>query len=165
MLGYKLKHPFGVKKHGTAIILVGATGTGKTGFVEMLFDKAFGSNYVVKGASNRDVTTGLFNGFLEGKFLVQLDDSTGNKSFVQGTRFKQLITENKMMIRSQGHTSEANNNLMMLFTMNGDLARYLEHPDNEIPRSYQVQSLYSKNASFLFYSLFSHHSLKLYDGN
>lgn len=68
ILGFKLKHPFEVEKLGKALLFIGAAGIGKTMFFHNLFGLAFGKEYCVQGASNLDVTTGLFNNFLEGWF-------------------------------------------------------------------------------------------------
>jgi hypothetical protein len=61
ILGFKLKHPFEVEKLGKAFLFIGAAGVGKTIFFHNLFGLAFGKEYCIQGATNRDVTTGLFN--------------------------------------------------------------------------------------------------------
>jgi hypothetical protein len=124
ILGFKLKHPFEVEKLGKALLFIGAAGIGKTMFFDNLFGLAFGKDFCVQGATNRDVTTGLFNDYLEGKFVVQLDDSAGNKSMVQTSRFKSLITEEDTVYRGRGHTVNRKHNMFFVMTMNPeDLAR------------------------------------------
>jgi hypothetical protein len=66
----------------------------------------------------------MFNNYLEGKFVVQLDDSAGNMSMVQTTRFKGLITEENTVYRSRGSTVNRKHNMFFVMTMNPeDFAR------------------------------------------
>ena len=117
-IGFKLLHPFEVKKLSRAIVCVGSAGIGKTSFFEELFSRVFGEKYVLKGATNRDVTTGLFNQYMSNKFIVELDDSGGYKSLVQSARFKSLITEDTITKRSPSSTTMMKNHMMLLFNLN-----------------------------------------------
>ena len=163
ILGFKLKHPFEVDKLGKALLFIGAAGVGKTMFFDNLFGLAFGKEYCVQGATNRDVTTGLFNNYLEGKFVVQLDDSAGNRSMVQTTRFKGLITEENTVFRSRGSTVNRKHNMFIVMTMNPeDFARAPISPGDRRFVICNSSARYQDNAKYfdrLYHCLATHWQL------
>jgi len=105
------------KKKGTALVVKGLKGAGKSIIVEELLNKIFGYLYIVVSQSEQVV--GKFNLHLHGKLLLVLEEAVwaGDKS-AEGT-LKSMITANDFVLEGKGTNAEKSESFFrMIFLSN-----------------------------------------------
>lgn len=101
------------KRLGTATILRGNEGIGK-GMIVQTLGKIYGSNYFFHPSSARDVV-GEFNGLLENKFLVFLDECVWGGDKREEGKLKALITEETITINKKGKDQMVRQNCSIFY--------------------------------------------------
>jgi hypothetical protein len=92
------------KKKGTALVVKGGKGTGKSIILEKLLKEIFGYTYIK--IDKAEQITGKFNQHLQGKLFVVLEEAiwAGDKT-AEGT-LKSMITDTQFIIEGKGTNAE-----------------------------------------------------------
>lgn len=98
MFALKLLDPYNFRPE-QALVLFGVEGSGKTKWLELLFNKLF--NHTAYLSSSYAGITGKFNKRLMGKVIVQLDDGGARMTPKIAETFKKLITEPTLEIEGK----------------------------------------------------------------
>ena len=104
-------------KAGTALVLVGLPGIGKSFLGEHFLIPIIGSHSVTTSSADRAVQG--FNALFDNKIYVQCDEAISSKQRVTAARLKSLITDPTLVIEPKGiDPYEKPNHMRMLFTSN-----------------------------------------------
>jgi hypothetical protein len=106
------------EKAGTALVLRGAQGSGKT-IVGKIFGSLLGEHYTLVGDPR--YVTGRFNAHLMNRLLLQLDEATWGGDHVATGKLKDLVTGDYQTIEFKGKEPvSVRNYLRLLITSNND---------------------------------------------
>ena len=98
-----------IRKPGKVIVLVGENGTGKSTFAR-LFGNLFGEHYTA--ISDKKRVVGNFNGSLQGKLLVNIDDTLFRNDHTGQDILKFLVTEETFIVNEKWKAEENIKNFM-----------------------------------------------------
>lgn len=121
-----LKFPH--KKPGTALVLVGVEGAGKTFLGERVIGKIVGPNHY--GQTNSVTTlTHNFNTIIDNKVFIQCDEAIHSYQRDVASRLKSIITDENMIIEPKGvNAYKKPNHMRFLFTSNEENAAIFISP-------------------------------------
>lgn len=88
-----------IRDEGNMLVLGG--GTGKTSFFDWLMNHIIGEKYCYSIANNADLY-GNFNGFMEGKLLVVVEEANGDANFKNNDILKAKLTQKKQSVNKKG---------------------------------------------------------------
>lgn len=110
------------KKPGTALVLVGVEGAGKTFLGEHIIQKIVGSQHA--GNTNSVATlTHNFNTIIDNKIFFQCDEAIHSYQRDTASRLKSIITDENMIIEPKGVNSYRKpNHMRLMFTSNEENA-------------------------------------------
>jgi Family of unknown function (DUF5906) len=121
-----ISHMINGRKMKTALYFKSQEGTGKGIFISFLYNKVLGRRITLV-TSNPSCLTGSFNGELEGKILLILEElrcATASEWNVMSNRLKAYITEETIDITEKYKSSyNADNNLNIILVSNHDAVR------------------------------------------
>lgn len=118
VLGW-LAHIFQEPAHktGTALVLVGEPGVGKSFLGEHFLVPIIGSHAVVTGSIDRAMSG--FNALFDNRIFVQCDEAISNRQRLVAAKMKALITDPSIIIEPKGVDPFAKpNHMRFLFTSN-----------------------------------------------
>ncbi|HSW70606.1 MAG TPA: primase-helicase family protein [Gammaproteobacteria bacterium] len=105
------------KKAGTALVLVGLPGIGKSFLGEHFLIPIIGSHSVTTSSADRAAQG--FNALFDNKIYVQCDEAISSRQRITAARLKSLITDPTLIIEPKGiDPYEKPNHMRMLFTSN-----------------------------------------------
>lgn len=87
-----------IRDEGNMLVLGG--GTGKTTFFDWVMNFIIGEKYCYSIANNADLY-GSFNGFMEGKLLVVVEEANGDANFKNNDVLKAKLTQKKQSINKK----------------------------------------------------------------
>jgi hypothetical protein len=96
-MAHKLQFPN--KNTGVCLVMVGAQGSGKDSFVDLL-EKLMGRELVHRTA-NMDDVFGTYNGGIKKTCLLQFDETSGKDSYANKEKIKNLITATSININEK----------------------------------------------------------------
>lgn len=110
------------KKPGTALVLVGVEGAGKTFLGEMVLGKIIGPAHY--GQTNSVTTlTHNFNTIIDNKIFIQCDEAVHSYQKDVASRLKSIITDEKFIVEPKGINAYIKpNHMRFLFTSNEEAA-------------------------------------------
>lgn len=110
------------KKPGTALVLVGVEGAGKTFLGEHVLGKIIGPNHY--GQTNSVSTlTHNFNTIIDNKIFIQCDEAVHSYQKDVASRLKSIITDEKFIVEPKGINAYIKpNHMRFLFTSNEEAA-------------------------------------------
>lgn len=92
------------QKKGTALVIKGKKGAGKSDIVEKLLYKIFGYTYIK--VDKAEQVTGKFNAHLQGKLLLVLEEAVWAGDKVSEGTLKSMITDTQFVIEGKGTNAE-----------------------------------------------------------
>lgn len=107
------------QKSSTAIILKSKQGFGKDTLIDMI-EKMLGSSYILRTAEMDDIF-GSYNIGLRDKLLLQLNEVEGRDGFSNKEKIKNIITEDKTIIREKYISAYDQKNYLRLFILSNNL--------------------------------------------
>lgn len=107
------------KKPGTAIILKSKQGFGKDTLIDFV-EKMIGTEHVLRTAEMDDIF-GNYNVGLRDKLLLQLNEVEGKDGFSNKEKIKNIITEDKTIIREKYISAYDQKNYLRLFILSNNL--------------------------------------------
>lgn len=88
-----------IRDEGNMLVLGG--GTGKTSFFEWVMNKIIGDKYCYSISNNADLYNS-FNGFMEGKLLIVVEEANGEANFKNNDALKARTTQKKQSVNKKG---------------------------------------------------------------
>ena len=138
------------EKPGTALVLVGVQGAGKTFLGEQIVGKIIGPSHYAQINSITKLTD-KFNTVIDNKVFLQCDESIHSYQKDIANRLKSIITDEQLVIEPKGINSFAKpNHLHLLFTSNDETAAMFIDP-TPYERRFTVLKVSSKYAMNLEY--------------
>lgn len=108
------------EKPGTALVLVGAQGAGKTFLGEQVIGPIIGDGHYVQ-MNSIDSLTSKFNNIADNKLFIQCDEATHSYQKETAAKLKSIITDKMVTIEPKGINSyKKPNHMHFLFTSNDD---------------------------------------------
>lgn len=106
------------EKPGTALVLVGPQGAGKTFLGEQVLGKIIGGGHYVQMNSIESLTS-KFNSIADNKLFIQCDEAMHSYQKDVASKLKSIITDESVMIEPKGINSyKKPNHMHFLFTSN-----------------------------------------------
>lgn len=116
------------KKPGTALVLVGVQGAGKTFLGERVMGAIIGKSHYSQ-ISNVARLTDKFNTTIDNRILVQCDEAVHNYQKDVASRLKSIITDESVTIEPKGVNAYAKpNHMHLIFTSNEETAALFIDP-------------------------------------
>lgn len=110
------------KKPGTALVLVGVQGAGKTFLGERVMGAIIGPSHYVQ-INNVAKLTDKFNTAIDNRVLVQCDEAVHNYQKDVASRLKSIITDENLVIEPKGvNAYQKPNHMHLIFTSNEETA-------------------------------------------
>ena len=110
------------RKPGTALVLVGVQGAGKTFLGEQVLGKIIGPSHYLQ-TNNVARLTANFNTSIDNKVLVQCDEAVHNYQKDVASRLKSIITDEQVIIEPKGVNAYSKpNHMHLIFTSNEETA-------------------------------------------
>lgn len=110
------------KKPGTALVLVGVQGAGKTFLGEEVLGKIIGNSHYAQ-INNVSRLTDKFNTTIDNRVFVQCDEAVHNYQKDVSSRLKSIITDGSMTIEPKGVNAYTKpNHIHLMFTSNEETA-------------------------------------------
>lgn len=143
------------KKPGTALVLVGVQGAGKTFVGEHIIRPLVGARHSV-AIHSASTLTDKFNTIIDNKIFVQCDEAIHQHEKVTAQTLKKVITDDTIQIEPKNvNAYHKPNHMRVLFTSNNeDRAIFIDASDNE--RRFTVAKVSTKRAKDLEYWTFMH---------
>lgn len=111
-----MQHPS--KKPGTALVLVGEQGAGKSYLGECIMRQIIGETHSTS-ANDINALVSQFNKLAENRLFLQVDESTSSGSRAAADKLKSIISDNSIQIEPKGiDRYAAPNHMRILFTSN-----------------------------------------------
>lgn len=106
-----------IRDEGNWLIMGG--GTGKTTFMDWIMSKVIGEKYCYTLSNNADLY-GSFNGFMEGKLLIAVEEVNGDSNFKNSDVLKAKLTQKKITVNKKSIEAYSVNDYSrhILFTNN-----------------------------------------------
>lgn len=105
-------------KPGTALVLVGEAGAGKSFLGEGIMRPIIGDNHSAQ-AADIGALVSQFNKLAENRLFLQVDESTTSGSRAAADKLKSIISDKNVLITPKGiDTYQAPNHMRLLFTSN-----------------------------------------------
>lgn len=143
------------KKPGTALVLVGPQGAGKTFLGEHILGKIIGQSHYTQ-INNITTLTDKFNTIIDNRILVQCDEAIHSYQKDVASRLKSIISDGYMTIEPKGVNSyKKPNHMHLLFTSN-DEHRALFIDSSPYERRFTVMKVSARRAMDLDYWSFMH---------
>ncbi len=117
-LAWKLQNP--LCKHGVNLVLFGPKGTGKSTLGELTIDM-LGRKYAMSISSDKHLL-GRFNGHLEGKVMLLVDEALFDKNPAVGCKYKDLTTKETMQLERNGIDARTVANMLSFIVTSNRLA-------------------------------------------
>lgn len=138
-------------KSGTALVLVGIPGCGKSSLGSKIFDPIIGFRHMTTTNSISSMVTGFNSGF-QAKVFIQCDEAAGGGTgLLEANQLKAFITDKTYGFTAKGKdTNTMPNAARVLFTAN-DEKNALNLMDGERDRRYSILKVnpkYAKNVEF-----------------
>lgn len=116
------------KKPGTALVLVGVQGAGKTFLGERVMGEIIGPSHYVQ-INNVAKLTDKFNTAIDNRILVQCDEAVHNYQKDVASRLKSIITDENLVIEPKGvNAYQKPNHMHLIFTSNEETAALFIDP-------------------------------------
>lgn len=113
-------------KPGTALVLIGPQGAGKTFMGEQVLGAIIGDSHYVQ-LNSIDGLTSKFNNIATNRILIHCDEATHNYQRDTAAKLKSVITDRSLTIEPKGINSyKAPNHTHILFTSNEDNAVFID---------------------------------------
>jgi hypothetical protein len=143
------------KKPGTALVLVGAQGAGKTFLGEHVLGRIIGTSHYVQMNSIESLTN-KFNQIADNKIFVQCDEAVHSYQKDVAARLKSIITDETMTVEPKNvNAFKKPNHMHFLFTSNEEqTAIFIDPTPHE--RRFTVQKVSNVRAGDLEYWTFMH---------
>ena len=110
------------RKPGTALVLVGVQGAGKTFLGEKVMGEIIGRSHYVQ-INNVAKLTDKFNTAIDNRVLVQCDEAVHNYQKDVASRLKSIITDENLVIEPKGvNAYQKPNHMHLIFTSNEETA-------------------------------------------
>lgn len=110
------------EKPGTALVLVGVQGAGKTFLGEHIIAKIIGPSHSAQ-INNVSRLTNQFNTTIDNKVFVQCDEAVHNYQKDVSSRLKSIITDGSLIIEPKGvNAYQKPNHIHLMFTSNEESA-------------------------------------------
>lgn len=137
-------------KPGTALVLVGAQGAGKSFLGECVMGPIIGNSHYAQTNSIAELT-GKFNTVIDNKVFLQCDEAVHSYQKDVASRLKSIITDKTITIEPKNINSfKKPNHLRFLFTSNDESAAIFIDP-SPYERRFTVLKVSSSRASDLEY--------------
>lgn len=138
------------KKPGTALVLVGVQGAGKTFLGERVMGAIIGPSHYVQ-INNVAKLTDKFNTAIDNRILVQCDEAVHNYQKDVASRLKSIITDENLVIEPKGvNAYQKPNHMHLIFTSNEETAAlFIDASPHE--RRFTVLKVSSARATDLKY--------------
>lgn len=143
------------KKPGTALVLVGVQGAGKTFLGEHILGKIVGPTHY---AQLKDITklTDKFNTIIDNKVFVQCDEAIHSYQRDVASRLKSIISDGSVTIEPKGINAYSKpNHMRLLFTSNEETTAIFIDP-SPYERRFSVLKVSAARAMDLDYWSFMH---------
>lgn len=143
------------KKPGTALVLVGVQGAGKTFLGEHVLGKIVGPTHY---AQLKDITklTDKFNTIIDNKIFVQCDEAIHSYQRDVASRLKSIISDGSVTIEPKGiNAYQKPNHMRLLFTSNEETTAIFIDP-SPYERRFSVLKVSAARAMDLDYWSFMH---------
>lgn len=138
------------QKPGTALVLVGVQGAGKTFLGEQVMGKIIGPSHYQQINSIAKLTD-KFNSLIDNKVFLQCDESIHSYQKDAASRLKSVITDETMVIEPKGINSYSKpNHLHLIFTSNDETAAIFIDP-SPFERRFTVLKVSSRYANDMIY--------------
>jgi len=125
------------QRAGTALVLVGLPGTGKSFLGEHFIVPMIGDNYSASTSSVDRIVSG-FNASFANKLFVQCDEAISNRQRQTAAKLKALITDPQIRIEPKGIDSYSLPNHMRLFFTSNEVHDAVFLSDGSDDRRYTV---------------------------
>lgn len=134
------------EKPGTALVLTGVQGAGKTYLGEGIIGPIIGEGHYVQ-VNTIDSLVSKFNAIADNKIFVQCDEATHSYQKEVAARLKSIITDKQVTIEPKGINSyKKPNHMHFLFTSNDKQAAVFIDP-SPYERRYTVLEVSAKHAN------------------
>lgn len=138
------------KKPGTALVLVGPPGAGKTFLGEGIIGPIIGDTHAIQVSSIESVVT-KFNKLASNRIFLQCNEATHSYQRETANKLKAVITDDKITVEPKGIDSyQAPNHLHILFTSNDESSAVFIDP-SPFERRYtvlKVSELYTADIAY-----------------
>jgi hypothetical protein len=132
------------RKPGTALVLVGKPGAGKSFLGEQIIRRIIGKHHSTV-TSRVDAITKNFNAIFDNRIFVQCDEATNNRQKQVAAQLKSLITDDTIQIEQKNVDAYQKPNLIRFVFTSNDVNDAMAITDGIEDRRYTVMAVSSKH--------------------